>query len=151
MCTRQCHEEVCKAIRRVGLSGSRWGDTGRVGVHPANRDFAGLVPVDVLDLLLRVAANGWCWEEVEALACEIPPIGKEGNEWRAYNVKLAATSDGLLAPVNGSLLETVADTHLRAHETVLELECRLLMEKKNKIPRHRQARTIADANATSIV
>ena len=29
-------------------------------------------------------------------------------------------------------LETVSSTHLRAHETVLDLVCRLLLEQKNK-------------------
>jgi hypothetical protein len=113
-------EKVRKAIRSAGLSDSRWVDTGRVGVHPANRDFAGLVPVDVHDLLLRIAANGWCWEEVEALACEIPPIGEEGIAWRAYNMQLAATSDGLLAPVNGSLLEIVTG---RGSHTTAAVRC----------------------------
>ena len=31
----------------------------------------------------------------------------------------------------GNYLDTVSYTHLRAHETVLDLVCRLLLEKKN--------------------
>eukprot|EP00657_Telonema_sp_P-1_P008881 TRINITY_DN31135_c0_g1_i1.p1 TRINITY_DN31135_c0_g1~~TRINITY_DN31135_c0_g1_i1.p1 ORF type:complete len:127 (+),score=54.57 TRINITY_DN31135_c0_g1_i1:84-464(+) len=33
-----------------------------------------------------------------------------------------------------ALLSPVSYTHLRAHETVLDLVCRLLLEKKNKTP-----------------
>ena len=33
---------------------------------------------------------------------------------------------------SGELLEPVSYTHLRAHETVLDLVCRLLLEKKQK-------------------
>ena len=36
-----------------------------------------------------------------------------------------------LGDVQGSLLVAVSYTHLRAHETVLDLVCRLLLEKKN--------------------
>src|SRR5664280_3465160 len=43
---------------------------------------------------------------------------------RAYNVKLQI-------PVKP---EPVSYTHLRAHETVLDLVCRLLLEKKKKKP-----------------
>ena len=37
------------------------------------------------------------------------------------------------APLRASTLRTVSYTHLRAHETVLDIVCRLLLEKK-KIP-----------------
>ena len=33
---------------------------------------------------------------------------------------------------NGAVPEAVSYTHLRAHETVLDLVCRLLLEKKKK-------------------
>ena len=40
----------------------------------------------------------------------------------------------MVVPVRGDLLHmAVSYTHLRAHETVLDLVCRLLLEKKNKI------------------
>ena len=35
--------------------------------------------------------------------------------------------------VSGACAETVSYTHLRAHETVLDLVCRLLLEKKKKL------------------
>ena len=43
---------------------------------------------------------------------------------------LAQLVDQLFAVVR---LETVSYTHLRAHETVLDLVCRLLLEKKKNI------------------
>ena len=38
----------------------------------------------------------------------------------------------------GKSITTVSYTHLRAHETVLDLVCRLLLEKKNKTNKRRQ-------------
>src|SRR5664280_3242236 len=49
---------------------------------------------------------------------------------KIYWMGKAAISAGLLAqPPGGS---AVSYTHLRAHETVLDLVCRLLLEKKKK-------------------
>ena len=39
----------------------------------------------------------------------------------------------LAAQLRGEIREPVSYTHLRAHETVLELVCRLLLEKKKKM------------------
>ena len=41
-----------------------------------------------------------------------------------------------------AVLEPVSYTHLRAHETVLDLVCRLLLEKKNKLTRISHLRNI---------
>ena len=51
-------------------------------------------------------------------------------------MKFAATTTGLNPESDGHVLvkvfadEAVSYTHLRAHETVLDLVCRLLLEKK---------------------
>ena len=37
-----------------------------------------------------------------------------------------------VSAVSGSKMEPVSYTHLRAHETVLDLVCRLLLDKKNR-------------------
>ena len=47
-------------------------------------------------------------------------LAQTPNLWNQF---LTATVAGLV---------TVSYTHLRAHETVLDLVCRLLLEKKNK-------------------
>ena len=45
-----------------------------------------------------------------------------------------ALADGIIADVDavfvGGAIDPVSYTHLRAHETVLDLVCRLLLEKK---------------------
>ena len=41
------------------------------------------------------------------------------------------------------LLISVSYTHLRAHETVLDLVCRLLLEKKNSKKKHKKNRKVA--------
>ena len=47
----------------------------------------------------------------------------------------ARRGPGGVVPVgNRSRGGAVSYTHLRAHETVLDLVCRLLLEKKNKLP-----------------
>ena len=76
----------------------------RVGVHVDNREKSMLVPIDVQDLLARMASDGWNWSRWNALACNIP-VGAVGDAWRAKNVELAEGSDGLLAPCNPDLLE----------------------------------------------
>eukprot|EP00657_Telonema_sp_P-1_P012097 TRINITY_DN83_c0_g1_i12.p1 TRINITY_DN83_c0_g1~~TRINITY_DN83_c0_g1_i12.p1 ORF type:complete len:107 (-),score=26.13 TRINITY_DN83_c0_g1_i12:89-409(-) len=43
-----------------------------------------------------------------------------------------------LFPVRSPLLRAVSYTHLRAHETVLDLVCRLLLEKKKKKKKYKK-------------
>src|SRR5664280_1849837 len=47
-------------------------------------------------------------------------------------IKLVETRLKSPSPIKGILLTPVSYTHLRAHETVLDLVCRLLLEKKKK-------------------
>ena len=66
-------------------------------------------------------------------------VYKRQGQWRAQFVRQVAdkvAAHRLQAAHLGQVLEddnAVSYTHLRAHETVLELVCRLLLEKK-KIP-----------------
>ena len=53
----------------------------------------------------------------------------QANEKKAED-QLAATSDQIVA--GRGRVAAVSYTHLRAHETVLDLVCRLLLEKKSK-------------------
>ena len=62
-------------IRRANCSRIRWIPVRRVGAHPHNREKTGIVPIDMHDLLRRMTADGWNWELVDALACEMPPAG----------------------------------------------------------------------------
>ncbi|VTU63070.1 hypothetical protein AMBR_BLFENHAL_02891 [Lacticaseibacillus rhamnosus] len=43
-----------------------------------------------------------------------------------------STAGGIVGDTIPPAVEAVSYTHLRAHETVLELVCRLLLEKKKK-------------------
>ena len=106
---------ILDLIDASGLSYMRWCDTDKVGVHPSNREEAGLVPIDVHELLLRIVLAGWSWPTCDCLATEIPPTS-EGGKWRAFNTVLAEGSDGLLAPVNAGMLEllTVRGSHTTA-------------------------------------
>ena len=112
-------EQLLVLIESAALSDRRWIMVDKVGVHPDNREKAGLVPVDVHDLLRRITANGWSSKEVDALACEIPPT-EEGAAWRAFNTQLAANSDGLLAAVNPDDLEVVTG---RGSHTTASVRC----------------------------
>ena len=78
----------------TSLADDQWVSVSKVGVHPDNRDKAGLVPIDVHDLLLFICRQGWSWHECKgALASEIPPT-PIGDEWRKFNEQLALGSDG---------------------------------------------------------
>jgi hypothetical protein len=112
-------EHLLATIVAANLSVVRWVKVDNVGVHPDNREKAGLVPVDVHDLLLRISASGWSWKAVDALACEIPPTSI-GAQWRDWNASLAKASDGLLAPVNRDLLELLTG---RGSHTTASVRC----------------------------
>ena len=53
----------------------------RVGVHPDNREQSMLVPIDVQDLLARLATDGFNWSRWNAFACRIP-TGALGDSWK---------------------------------------------------------------------
>lgn len=99
-------EDLLARIRAAGLMEKKWIPVEKVGVHPDNREKAMLVPIDVHDLLKKMAANGWSYAKWDALACEIP-TGDLGKQWREENEQLAKASDGLLAPYHGDMLSVL--------------------------------------------
>ena len=64
--------------------------------------------------------------------------GIEKEERLPGYLQEAATNVALWQSGTGQSIEAgaVSYTHLRAHETVLDLVCRLLLEKKNTPPPH---------------
>ena len=58
---------LLQVLLHSGLSDDRWIDVEKVGVHPDNREKAGLVPIDVHDLLLCIVKMGWSWVECAAM------------------------------------------------------------------------------------
>ena len=90
----------------AALSSTRYFDSERVGVHPANREKAGLVPVDVHDLLQQITSKGWLWSACKLLVSEIPP-SDEGAFWWTENRRISHGSGGLLATLEVNLLEAV--------------------------------------------
>ena len=75
-----------------------------VGVHPDNREMAGLVAMDAHDLLLLMFRNGFNPKLLSLLGCEFPP-GKVGDEWRSRNEQIAPESNGYLPPANSTLMK----------------------------------------------
>ena len=64
--------KLLKAIKDQDLSEYRYSRPMKSGVHPDNREQAGLVPFDVHDLLSILYVKGWDDAEcTKALACEI--------------------------------------------------------------------------------
>ena len=53
-------------------------------------------------------------------------------EWVAVGLAVAAIANEVIALGSLPWVSSVSYTHLRAHETVLDLVCRLLLEKKKK-------------------
>ena len=112
-----------KLVERIESAGlldkGVWIDVDKAGVHPDNREGAGLVPMDVQDLLQIFTLKGWVWNKVEALAARIPHT-PEGQRWRTFNVELARGSDGLLADTNPDNLEVVT---ARGSHTTSAVRC----------------------------
>lgn len=96
-------DDLIGRIRTAGLLETKWLQVDHVGVHPDNREKSMLVPVDVHDLLKRMAADGWSYQKWDAMGCEIP-ASSMGHSWRKQNEELAKGSDGLLAPYQGDML-----------------------------------------------
>ena len=61
--------------------------------------------------------------------------GQRNRRWQAPEILAPSTSSPNESPADSHRLSSapapVSYTHLRAHETVLDLVCRLLLEKKN--------------------
>ena len=81
-------------------------DPIKVGVHPANRNRAGLITADVHDLLEILAQQGIIIPRLDLLATKVPN-SEEGRSWQKFNKTMTASSDGYLAPWNQSLPEYV--------------------------------------------
>ena len=96
-----------------------WVDPAKAGVHPSNREEAGLLPVDVQDLLLIICRNGWVWNKCDLLATRIPNT-EIGKAWRRFNKQLAEGSDGLLAKVQPDALDIVT---ARGSHTTAAVRC----------------------------
>ena len=86
------------------------------------------------------AANGMMEMRPLAQGLKIPANGSVELKPGSYHVMVMGLKQDLktgsnltlkLAFKSGKTLEPVSYTHLRAHETVLDLVCRLLLEKKN--------------------
>ena len=61
-----------------------------------------------------------------------PTTDVTSNSRRAFSVESLNFWYGASQALKDLTLETVSYTHLRAHETVLDLVCRLLLEKKKQ-------------------
>ena len=117
----QSYQELLKdKIRAAGLlEDNVWMHVDNIGVHPDNREQYGLVPIDVHDLLARIANDGWSFAAVDTMAAEVPP-GKEGDAWRAFNESLA-NNNHLLPDIQGSFM-----THVTARGSHTTAAIRLL-------------------------
>ena len=118
-------EKLMQLLEGAGLVDIKNVSVAKVGVHPCNRDGAGLVPVDVHDLLLHIVKNGWSHTAVDAMAIEIPP-SVEGQTWREFNEQLCNESDGLIAAVDKEALEvvTVRGSHTTAAVRAMLAGCK---------------------------
>ena len=112
---------VLKLIEQYGFIDHVDMHADKLGVHPDNRETAGLVAIDVHDLLLRIVHLGWNWSKVDILAAQIPPT-EEGQRWRDFSVKVGASSDGLLAAVKPDELEACTG---RGSHTTASVRCML--------------------------
>ena len=121
----QC--SLFKILRQYDLclKDQQWVSLESLGAHPDNREKAGLVPIDVHDLLLLIWNLGWNWDKVDVVVCQVPP-GEVGEGWRAFNKELADKSDNLLARCKPDLLEfmTARGSHTSAAARIMKFGAR---------------------------
>eukprot|EP00657_Telonema_sp_P-1_P005556 TRINITY_DN23000_c0_g1_i1.p1 TRINITY_DN23000_c0_g1~~TRINITY_DN23000_c0_g1_i1.p1 ORF type:complete len:114 (-),score=52.97 TRINITY_DN23000_c0_g1_i1:27-368(-) len=78
--------------------------------------------------LVQSAANGRASDELQAVAqLEQDSITASQPDVKAMLGTLHTVAKSIM-----EVFDTVSYTHLRAHETVLDIVCRLLLEKKKK-------------------
>ena len=99
----------------------------------ARRNLDRLGLLDRVELKLQSIEAGFDETGVDALFLDLP-----NPEDYIPQVRCALKSGGFFGSIlpTANQVETVSYTHLRAHETVLDLVCRLLLEKKNNINKH---------------
>ena len=78
------------------------------------------------DVVKTTAGDVWKYQ------IDLPDSIEEAIELFGADGALALLNSGLKVKKQAIAREPVSYTHLRAHETVLDLVCRLLLEKKNK-------------------
>jgi len=112
--------DLVTRLRKAGLCKQVWFDVEAIGVHPENREGAMLISVDVHDLLHRIVERGWDYDKCNIMACGLPSDDKIKQEWLKEHQRLAADSDGLLAPYNLSILKCFT---ARGSHTVGSVRC----------------------------
>ena len=81
------------------------------------------------------------YSTVASMASSSTAVSTQGQAERQFPQEMPTSRSGFPRTRLQSSAGTVSYTHLRAHETVLDLVCRLLLEKKNK--------TLPNSNHTS--
>ena len=94
-------------------------DVDKVGVHPSNREWQGLVLSDVASLTSIIGADGFRKDLCNAAAGECPR-NEEGDGWREFNHKLWCDSGGILPITEAAALEIVTIT---AGHTTASIKC----------------------------
>src|SRR5665811_2546518 len=113
--------------RVMGVGGEHWGETGGVGQaqKPVTVGGAGEDPGGAVFVEAGVVVGGEGGGD-----CGRPPASP--GICPLSHATLGLISEVLYLHEYVMRAEAVSYTHLRAHETVLDLVCRLLLEKKKK-------------------
>ena len=110
---RSVASEMLEMLLAVGLVFKEVVNTKYVGVHPENRQGAGVDSNEVHLLLALIIRQGFTWLELagRVWATQLSP-GKEGADQRAWNKNLVEKSAGLLAGIDADMrLLTIAGSH----------------------------------------
>eukprot|EP00657_Telonema_sp_P-1_P001021 TRINITY_DN12179_c0_g1_i1.p1 TRINITY_DN12179_c0_g1~~TRINITY_DN12179_c0_g1_i1.p1 ORF type:complete len:123 (+),score=50.63 TRINITY_DN12179_c0_g1_i1:190-558(+) len=99
------------------MGGINWGGSGEAKCYPFIKDL-----YEDIDRLLPSYSKGVGWIENEI------PEEKRAEDELYQQIK--AGQDAWMTAWAETKVHSVSYTHLRAHETVLDLVCRLLLEKK---------------------
>ena len=96
-------DEILQLLRQSGLSTSMRLVPGVVGVHPRNRDGAGINSADVHDLLQSVMEVGFLQSRVHAVAIEVA-----SDSERQWNQRLVDSCSGRLGVMQSDRLRALS-------------------------------------------
>ena len=101
----QLRDRVKAILRAKGLMAKERIDSRWIGVHPDNRYGDGLVPSDVIALIVNIFDQGGSRHGLQdPTACEVPPPGHpRQKQFEHFNRSVVEGSGGQLPPVNDFL------------------------------------------------
>ena len=140
-------DESYQVLGEAGLAECVVESFEKTGYHPWNRSEGGIVKAKVVQKVDDFDRSGVSELEcAKAVSVERLP-GAAGNQHEAANIKTAAESEGVLAPVKAGELTQFCLTINHTTQAIKSVNAGCVHENKNIAPRGRPARTLVQDGA----